>query len=46
MGEEKRLVDTEYAGAALGDQRLNSRLQKIAGTLEANPEVGFPHAMT
>ena len=46
MGEQKRLVDTEYAGAALGDQRLNSRLQKIAGTLEANPEVGFPHAMT
>jgi hypothetical protein len=46
MGEEKRLVDTEYAGAALGDQRLNARLQKIAGTLEANPEVGFPHAMT
>ena len=46
MGEEKRLVDSEYAGATLGDQRLNSRLQKIAGTLEANPEVGFPHAMT
>lgn len=46
MGEEKRLVDSEYAGAVLGDQRLNTRLQKIAGTLETNPEVGFPHAMT
>jgi hypothetical protein len=46
MGEEKRLVDREYAGAALGDQRLNARLQKIAGTLEANPDVGFPNAMT
>lgn len=46
MGEEKRLVHSEYAGAALGDQRLNSRLQKIAGTLEANPDVGFPNAMT
>ena len=46
MGEEKRLAQSEYAGAALGDQRLNTRLQKIAGTLEANPEVGFPHAMT
>ena len=46
MGEEKRLVDSEYAGAALGDQRLNTRLQTIAATLEANPDVGFPHAMT
>jgi hypothetical protein len=46
MGEEKRLVDGEYAGAALGDTRLNTRLQTIAATLEANPDVGFPHAMT
>ncbi len=46
MGEETRLVQSEFAGAALGDQRLNARLQKIAGTLEANPDVGFPNAMT
>jgi hypothetical protein len=46
MGEEKRLTDSEYAGAPLDDQRLNARPQKIAGTLEANPEVGFPRAMT
>lgn len=46
MGKEKRLVDSEYAGAGLGDRRLNTRLQRIAGTLEANPEAGFPQAMT
>ena len=46
MGEETRLVQSEFAGAALGDQRLNARLRKIAGTLEANPDVGFPNAMT
>lgn len=46
MGEEKRLVQREYAGAALGDQRLNTRLEKIAEALEAKPDVGFPNAMT
>ncbi len=46
MGEDKRLVQSEYAGAALGDQRLNTRLEKIAEALEAKPDVGFPNAMT
>jgi hypothetical protein len=46
MGEDQRLAQSEYTGAALGDQRLNTRLQTIAATLEANPDVGFPHAMT
>lgn len=46
MGEEKHRVQSEYAGAALGDQRLSARLQRIAATLGANPEAGFPQAMT
>ena len=46
MGEDQRLAQSEYAGAELGDRRLNTRLRTIAQTLEANPDVGFPQAMT
>lgn len=37
---------SEVSGAALGDRRLNGRLESIVRALEAQPSAGFPKAMT
>jgi hypothetical protein len=36
-------VSVEFDGADLGDERLNRRVRKIAGTLARTPEGTFPH---
>jgi hypothetical protein len=38
-------VGDEFDGAELGDDRLGSRLLRIARALESNPAGGFPRAM-
>ena len=38
-------VVAEYAGAELGDERRNKRLEGIARRLEADPRSPFPHAL-
>lgn len=43
--EEIDLVQREFAGAQLGDQRLNRRLSQIVGALWESPDQGFPQAM-
>lgn len=45
MEGSKASVVSEFAGAELGDKRLNKRLKKVVGAIEAQPAVGFPKAM-
>src|SRR5512144_1156454 len=40
-----RDASAEFAGAALGDRRLNRRLQSIADAAAAAPSAGFPTMM-
>lgn len=42
---KKASVASEFEGARLGDQRLNSRLKKVVQALEKQPGVGFPKAL-
>jgi len=36
-------ISIEFEGADLGDERLNHRLRKIAGTMARSPDESFPH---
>src|SRR5690348_2001800 len=39
-------IGAEFAGANLGDARLDRRLARIADSLSRRPDVGFPRAMS
>src|SRR5687767_8961405 len=38
-------VVSEFSSVALGDRRLNGRLEKIVSAIEGQPSAGFPKAM-
>lgn len=42
----KSPIVSEFAGAELGDVRLNRRLEKVVDLLASKPDAGFPLAMT
>jgi len=48
MGGELEAVEgvqREFAGADLGDGRLERRLKKVVGSVAAAPSKGFPQVM-
>jgi hypothetical protein len=46
MQRDASVSETEFNDLELGDRRLNRRVKKVAATMELQPDVGFPTAMT